>query len=58
MTKPFHLGWFLHGSSAQSWGEAWTGHIGTNWMQADLFVNMARALDRAGFDYNNQEDGK
>jgi FMN-dependent oxidoreductase (nitrilotriacetate monooxygenase family) len=57
MTKPFHLGWFLHGSSAQSWGEAWTGHIGTNWMEGDLFVNMARALERACFDYILLEDG-
>src|SRR5690242_15379982 len=30
--KPFHLGWFLQGSSAQAWGESWTGHIGTTWM--------------------------
>src|SRR5262245_8067339 len=56
MAKPFHLGWFLHGSSAQSWGELWTGHIGTTWMQPELFLNMARTLERACFDYLLLED--
>jgi len=56
MAKPFHLAWFLHGSSAQSWGELWTGHIGTSWMQPELFLNMARTLERACFDYILLED--
>jgi hypothetical protein len=30
--KPFHLGWFLQGSSVQAWGEPWIGHIGRTWM--------------------------
>jgi FMN-dependent oxidoreductase (nitrilotriacetate monooxygenase family) len=55
-SKLFHLGWFLHGSSAQSWGEQWTGHIGTTWAQPELFLNMARALERACFDYILLED--
>src|ERR1700749_3958797 len=50
-TKPFHLAWFLQGSSAQAWGEAWTGHIGETWMEPQLFLNMARTLKRACFDY-------
>jgi FMN-dependent oxidoreductase (nitrilotriacetate monooxygenase family) len=54
--KPFHLAWFLQGSSAQAWGEAWTGHIGTTWEQPELFLNMARALERACFDYILLED--
>lgn len=54
--KPFHLAWFLQGSSAQAWGEAWTGHIGTTWMQPELFLNMARSLERACFDYILLED--
>ena len=56
MTKPFHLAWFLQGSSAQAWGEAWTGHIGTTWMEPELFLNMARTLERACFDYILLED--
>src|SRR6202161_4362207 len=54
--KPFHLGWFLQGSSAQAWGEPWTGHIGQSWMAPKLFLDMARALERACFDYLLIED--
>jgi FMN-dependent oxidoreductase (nitrilotriacetate monooxygenase family) len=56
MTKPFHLAWFLQGSSAQAWGEPWTGHIGTTWQQPELFLDMARSLERACFDYILLED--
>jgi FMN-dependent oxidoreductase (nitrilotriacetate monooxygenase family) len=56
MTKPFHLAWFLQGSSAQAWGEAWTGHIGTNWQNPEFFLDMARTLERACFDYILLED--
>ena len=56
MPKPFHLAWFLQGSSVQAWGEPWTGHIGTTWMQPELFLNMARSLERACFDYILLED--
>jgi FMN-dependent oxidoreductase (nitrilotriacetate monooxygenase family) len=56
MAKPFHLAWFLQGSSAQAWGEAWTGHIGTSWMVPELFVDLARVLERACFDYVLIED--
>ncbi|MEN3288413.1 MAG: hypothetical protein V7634_2713, partial [Bradyrhizobium sp.] len=55
-SKPFHLAWFLQGSSVQAWGEAWTGHIGQTWMQPELFLNAARALERACFDYILLED--
>jgi len=55
-TKPFHLGWFLQGSSAQAWGEPWTGHIGASWMVPELFIDLARALERACFDYLLIED--
>ncbi len=54
--KPFHLGLFLQGSSAQAWGERWTGHIGSTWMMPELFIDVARALERACFDYVLLED--
>ncbi|MEJ0017829.1 MAG: NtaA/DmoA family FMN-dependent monooxygenase [Acetobacteraceae bacterium] len=54
--KPFHLGWFLQGSSVQAWGESWTGHIGSSWMVPELFMDMARSLERACFDYVLLED--
>ena len=56
MPQPFHLGWFLQGSSVQAWGEPWTGAIGRDWRQPDLFIDMARALERACFDYILIED--
>jgi FMN-dependent oxidoreductase (nitrilotriacetate monooxygenase family) len=56
MAKPFHLAWFLQGSSAQAWGEEWTGHIGANWMVPELFVDLGRTLERACFDYVLIED--
>ena len=56
MPKPFHLGWFLQGSSVQAWNEPWTGSIGRDWRSPDLFVDMARALERACFDYVLIED--
>ena len=56
MGRPFHLGWFLQGSSVQAWGEPWTGHIGTTWEQPTLFLDMARSLERACFDYILIED--
>jgi hypothetical protein len=54
--KPFHLAWFLQGSSVQAWGEPWTGHIGTTWERPELFLDMARCLERACFDYLLLED--
>lgn len=56
MTRPFHLGWFLQGSSVQAWGEPWTGAIGRDWMVPELFCDLARALERARFDYVLIED--
>ena len=56
MTKPFHLGLFLQGSSVQAWGEPWTGRIGETWMVPELFTDVARSLERACFDYILLED--
>ena len=54
--KPFHLAWFLQGSSVQAWGEPWTGNISEDWMSADMFLDLARAIERACFDYMLLED--
>ena len=56
MPDRFHLGWFFQGSSAQAWGEPWTGSIGRDWMKPDLAIDLARALERACFDYLLIED--
>ncbi len=52
----FHLAWFLQGSSIQAWAEPWTGNISDEWMTADLFLDLARNIERAGFDYILLED--
>ena len=51
-----HLGWFLQGSSVQAWGEPFTGAIGRDWRQPELFVDLARHLERGRFDYVLIED--
>jgi FMN-dependent oxidoreductase (nitrilotriacetate monooxygenase family) len=54
--KPFHLAWFLQGSSIQAWRAPWTGNISEEWMSADLFLDLAKAIERAGMDYLLIED--
>ncbi len=54
--KPFHLAWFLQGSSIQAWGEQWSGNISEEWMSADMFLDLARSIERACFDYLLLED--
>ena len=54
--KPFHLAWFLQGSSIQAWGEEWSGNISEEWMSADMFLDLARSIERACFDYLLIED--
>ena len=53
---PFHLAWFLQGSSIQAWGEQWTGNVSEEWMSAGMFVDLARSIERACFDYLLIED--
>jgi FMN-dependent oxidoreductase (nitrilotriacetate monooxygenase family) len=54
----FHLGWFVgSGYGIQSWRDMWSGIGEKEWMKPDLYVDMARSLERAGFDYMMFEDG-
>jgi FMN-dependent oxidoreductase (nitrilotriacetate monooxygenase family) len=53
---PFHLAWFLQGSSIQAWNQPWTGNISEEWMTADMFLDLARSIERAAFDYLLIED--
>lgn len=52
----FHLAWFLQGSSIQAWGEQWTGNISEEWGSAEMFLDLARSIERACFDYLLIED--
>ena len=54
--EKFHLAWFLQGSSVQAWYQAWSGNISEEWMTAEMFLDLARALERACFDYILLED--
>jgi FMN-dependent oxidoreductase (nitrilotriacetate monooxygenase family) len=55
-SNAFHLAWFLQGSSIQAWGAPWTGNISEDWMSPDMFLDLARAIERACFDYMLLED--
>jgi FMN-dependent oxidoreductase (nitrilotriacetate monooxygenase family) len=51
--KRFHLGWFLN-FVADAWNDPW-GSDGMPWT-GDFYIEMARALERASFDYLILED--
>ncbi|MFO1084167.1 MAG: NtaA/DmoA family FMN-dependent monooxygenase [Reyranellaceae bacterium] len=55
--SPFHLGWFLGNSyGVHGWNQAWAGADSDDWTQPDLHIDLARALERACFDYLLLED--
>ena len=54
----FHFGWFVgKGYSVHGWNQPWTGNIGNDWMEPDLYMDLARGLERACFDCLVIEDG-
>ncbi len=55
-SAPFHLGWFCNGSSVPAWNQPFSGNIGQSWTDAQIFVDLARAMERACFDYLLIED--
>ena len=55
--NPFHLSWFLsQGYGPKTWRNLWPGSDIGRWMMPDLFLDLARGLDRACFDYVIIED--
>jgi hypothetical protein len=39
----FHFGWFVgKGYSPHGWNQPWTGKIGSDWMQPDIYMDLAR----------------
>jgi FMN-dependent oxidoreductase (nitrilotriacetate monooxygenase family) len=53
----FHLAWFLsRGFSPKAWRLPWAGDTAANWLKPDLFVDLARSMERACFDYLIIED--
>jgi long-chain alkane monooxygenase len=55
----FHLGWFVgRGLSPQSWPPGpFAGAGQQSWWDPQLYIDLATALERAGFDYLMIEDG-
>jgi long-chain alkane monooxygenase len=55
--KPFHLGWFMNNTyGVHGWNQAWGGAEGYDWTQPDLHIEIAKALERACFDFFLMED--
>jgi FMN-dependent oxidoreductase (nitrilotriacetate monooxygenase family) len=46
----FHLAWFLNGFSVSHWYGSYAGINKTEWSGPDLYVDLTRSLERAGFD--------
>ncbi len=56
-TKPFHMAWFVsRGYGPKAWRLPWGGPNPQDWIKPDLFVDLARAMERACFDYIMIED--
>jgi FMN-dependent oxidoreductase (nitrilotriacetate monooxygenase family) len=53
----FHLGWFLN-FRPPVWNGPWSGDVGATWADGRFHVEMAQALERAGFDYMLLEDSE
>ena len=51
---PFRLGWFGN-LTAPNWRSGWSEDA-TTWTDARFYVDMVRAMERAGFDFMMLED--
>lgn len=57
MPTRFHLAWFFGNTfGVHDWVGPWRGAGGREWARPDFQVDLARALDRACFDYLLMED--
>src|SRR5471032_2233208 len=57
--RPFHLAWFLsQGYGPKAWRSQWPGTETDKhrWMMPDIFVDLAKGLERGCFDYMIIED--
>jgi FMN-dependent oxidoreductase (nitrilotriacetate monooxygenase family) len=52
----FHLGWFINGYRVHGWRDQWIGTHKAEGMMPDFYIDMARSLERACFDYFIIED--
>lgn len=55
--EKFHLGWFLGNSfGVHGWNDPWGGGLASEWTRPDMQIDLARALERACFDFLLLED--
>ena len=54
--NPFHLGWFMGGYRVHGWRDTWIGTTAHQAMHPEFYVDFARQLERACFDYFIIED--
>ncbi|MCU1690737.1 MAG: putative luciferase-like monooxygenase, partial [Jatrophihabitantaceae bacterium] len=55
--KMFHLAWFLNqGWGPGQWQSTWRGQMGKEWYTGKAYIDLARRLESAGFDYLLIED--
>ena len=55
--RQFHLAWFLsQGYGPKSWRGDWPGSDIARWMMPDLFIDLAKGMERACMDYMIIED--
>jgi alkanesulfonate monooxygenase SsuD/methylene tetrahydromethanopterin reductase-like flavin-dependent oxidoreductase (luciferase family) len=52
----FHLGWFTNFMPPKSWRTHWGGHDAEEWATGKFYVDFAKSLERACFDYIMLED--
>ncbi|MEV6012453.1 NtaA/DmoA family FMN-dependent monooxygenase [Streptomyces sp. NPDC051976] len=55
MTKKFHLGWFMN-FTPPDWESQWASPDVADWPAGRFHVDMAKAMERAGFDFMMIED--
>jgi len=53
--NPFHLAWFTP-FKTPAWKSPWAADTPHTWLNGDYYIDMARALERAGFDFMMFED--
>jgi FMN-dependent oxidoreductase (nitrilotriacetate monooxygenase family) len=57
VVKPFHLGWFVGNSfGVHGWNTPFSGTAARDWAKPDLQIDLARAIERACFDFLMMED--
>lgn len=53
--RPFHLGWFTN-FAVPAWRGPFAGTESRSWMNGEFYVDMARSMERAAFDFMMLED--